>query len=70
MSIKARLQKAERTRKQSNHGGRGRVFVYYAGQDFGQIDGAKVSITDFEATRRDNDIALKVQFRNTGAERA
>jgi hypothetical protein len=69
MSTKNRIQKAELAHKKASRGERGRLFVYYAGQDFGTINGAQVSLADFEATRAGNDVALKVVYRNrsTGA---
>jgi hypothetical protein len=62
MNTRTRLQKVERVHKQHNHSGRGRVFVYYEGQDFGNLDGAQISLADFEATRRDNDTLLTVCY--------
>jgi hypothetical protein len=38
------------------------VFVRYYGQDFGTLSGAQMSIANFEATRRENDTVIKVQY--------
>jgi hypothetical protein len=64
VTTKTRLQKAERAHKERKHGGRGRVFVCYEGQDFGTIDGVKMPLADFEATRRNNDTVLRVSYKD------
>lgn len=66
MTTKTRLQKAERAHYARTHGGRGQIFVHFEGHDFGTLDGVRISLTDYEAIKSENDTVINVLYQEDG----